>query len=148
MYLDNYCDGCSSAATNGVQVIQYPGNGWLTQKWTLHSQGNGHYTMVSAQSGMCLDDPWGNGTPSRTLPQSPGTSTMLWQQPCNGNAAQNWKFIPQSNGNFVIENQAATNNNGSSMVLDDYFGQATQGLQMWVSTANDLRPQNWHLAHQ
>jgi hypothetical protein len=148
MYLDNYCDGCSAAATNGVQVIQYPGNGWLTQKWTLHGQGNGYYTMVNAQSGMCLDDPWGNGTPSRTLPQSPGTSTMLWQQPCNGNAAQNWLFIPQSNGNFVIQNQAATSNHGSSMVLDVYNGLATQGMQMWVSTANGLPPQNWHLAHQ
>jgi hypothetical protein len=148
MYLDNYCDGCSGAATDGVQIIQYPGNGWLTQKWTLHSQGNGYYTMVSGQSGMCLDDPWGNGTPSRTLPQSPGTSTMLWQQPCNGNAAQNWLFIPQSNGNFVIQNQAATTNNGSSMVLDVYNGLATQGMQMWLDTANGLPPQNWHLAHQ
>jgi hypothetical protein len=148
MYLDNYCDGCSGAATNGVQVIQYPGNGWLTQNWTLHGQGNGYYTMVSAQSGMCLDDPWGNGTPSRTLPQAPGTSTMLWQQPCNGNAAQNWLFISQSNGNFVIQNQAATSNHGSSMVLDVYNGLATQGMQMWVSTANGLPPQNWHLAHQ
>jgi len=145
MLLDNYCDGCSGGATNGVQVIQYPANGLATQKWTLHSQGSGYFTMVSVQSGMCLDDPWGNGTPSRTLPQSPGTSTMLWQQPCNGNAAQNWKFIPQSNGYFVVQNQAATTNNGSSMVIDDYDGQATQGLQMWLDTANGQAPQNWSL---
>jgi len=145
MLLDNYCDGCSGGATNGVQVIQYPVNGLATQKWTLHSQGSGYFTMVSVQSGMCLDDPWGNGTPSRTLPQSPGTSTMLWQQPCNGNAAQNWKFIPQSNGYFVVQNQAATTNNGSSMVIDDYDGQATQGLQMWLDTANGQAPQNWSL---
>jgi non-reducing end alpha-L-arabinofuranosidase len=145
MLLDNYCDGCSGGATNGVQVIQYPANGLPTQKWTLHSQGNGYFTMVSVQSGMCLDDPWGNGTPSRTLPQSQGTSTMLWQQPCNGNAAQNWKFIPQSNGYFVVQNQAATTNNGSSMVIDDYNGQATQGLQMWLDTANGQAPQNWSL---
>jgi hypothetical protein len=61
MLLDNYCDGCSGGATNGVQVIQYPANGLATQKWTLHSQGSGYFTMVSVQSGMCLDDPWGNG---------------------------------------------------------------------------------------
>jgi non-reducing end alpha-L-arabinofuranosidase len=145
MLLDNYCDGCSGGATNGVQVIQYPANGLATQKWTLHSQGSGYFTMVSVQSGMCLDDPWGNGTPSRTLPQSQGTSTMLWQQPCNGNAAQNWKFIPQSNGYFVVQNQAATTNNGSSMVIDDYNGQTTQGLQMWLDTANGQAPQNWSL---
>jgi len=145
MQLDNYCDGCSGGATNGVQVIQYPANGLETQQWTLHSQGNGYFTMVSVQSGMCLDDPWGNGTPSRTLPQTQGTSTMLWQQPCNGNAAQNWEFIPQSNGYFVMQNQAATTNNGSAMVIDDYYGEATQGLQMWLDTANGQAPQNWRL---
>jgi hypothetical protein len=143
--LDNYCDGCSGGPTNGVQVIQYPANGWATQKWAFHSQGNGYYTMVSVQSGLCLDDPWGNGTPSRTLPQVQGTSTMLWQQPCNGNVAQNWKFIPQSNGYFVVENQAATTSHGSAMVIDDYNGQSTSGLQMWLDTANGLAPQNWLL---
>ena len=145
MLLDNYCDGCSGGATDGVQVIQYSANGWKTQKWTLHSQGNGYFTIVSVQSGFCLDDPWGNGTPSRTLPQVAGTSTMLWQQPCNGNAAQNWKFIPQSNGSFVVENQAATTSNGSPMVIDDYYGEATSGLQMWLDTANGQAPQNWYL---
>ena len=145
MLLDNYCDGCSGGATDGVQVIQYPANGWATQKWTLHNQGNGYFTMVSVQSGFCLDDPWGNGTPSRTLPQAQGTSTMLWQQPCNGNAAQNWKFIPQSNGYFVVENQAATTNHGSPMVIDDYYGEATSGLQMWLDSANGQAPQNWLL---
>ena len=71
---------------------------------------------------------------------------MLWQQPCNGNEAQNWEFIPQSNSYFVIENQAATVFNplaGTPMVIDDYYGQATSGLQMWLDTANSLSPQNW-----
>jgi len=146
MQLDNYCDGCSGGATNGVQVIQYPANGLETQQWTLHSQGNGYFTMVSVQSGMCLDDPWGNGTPSRTLPQTQGTSTMLWQQPCNHNPAQNWEFIPQSNSYFLILNEAATADNsvyGTLMVIDDYYGEATHGLQMWLDTANGLAPQNW-----
>jgi hypothetical protein len=115
-----------------------------TQEWTLHTQGNGYFTMVNVQSGFCLDDPWGNGAASRTVPQTQGTSAMLWQQPCNGNAAQNWKFLPQSNGYFVVENQAATNN-GSPMVIDDYYGEATSGLQMWLDTANGQAPQNWLL---
>ena len=73
---------------------------------------------------------------------------MLWQQPCNGNEAQNWEFIPQSNSYFVIENQAATVFNplaGTPMVIDDYYGQATSGLQMWLDTANGQTPQNWRL---
>jgi hypothetical protein len=31
------------------------------------------------------------------------------------------------------------------MVIDDYNGQATQGLQMWLDTANGQPPQNWSL---
>lgn len=146
MLLDNSCDGCSGVATNGFQVIQYPANGYAPQQWTLHSQGNGYFTMVSVQSGLCLDNPWGNGTPSRTLPQSQGVSTMLWQIPCNNQPPQNWKFIPQSNGYFVIENQGATaNNGGTPMVVDDLSGQATQGLQMWLYQVNGQPPQNWRL---
>jgi hypothetical protein len=146
LLLDNNCDGCSGAATNGVKVVQNAASGLASQQWTLHAQGNGYFTMVSKQSGLCLDDPFGNGNPSRTLPQVAGTSTMLWQLPCNGLAPQNWLFVPQSDGSLVIENQAATTNNaaaGTQMVIDDYFGGTTPGLQMWLDTANDLPPQNW-----
>ena len=145
MSLDNDCDGCSSSPTTGQEVIQYNVNGVSAQQWTLHSQGNGYFTMVSAQSGLCLDDPYGNGTPSRSLPQQAGSSTMLWQVGCNGNPAQNWKFNLQSNGNYVIQNQAATtnNSNGSAMVIDVYNSQVTAGLQMWLYTANGNPAQNW-----
>lgn len=146
MNLDNYCDGCSGAPPDGVQVIQYPANGLETQEWTLHTQGDGYFTMVNMQSGFCLDDPWGNGTPLRSLPRTQGTSTMLWQQPCNGNEAQNWEFIPQINSYFVLENHAATVFNpraGTPMVIDDYYGEATSGLQMWLDAANGMAPQNW-----
>ncbi len=115
----------------------------------MHTQGTGYFTMVNVQSGFCLDDPWGMA-PSRTLPQTLGTSTMLWQQPCNGNEAQNWESIPQSNSYFVIENQAETVFNplaGTPMVIDDYYGEATSGFQMWLDTANGLGPQNWLAAN-
>ncbi len=149
MYLDNDCDGCSGGATSGVAVVQNPADGLASQQWTLHSKGNGYFTMVSVQSGLCLDDPWGNGTPSRQLPQSQGTSTMLWQIPCNGQYPQNWKFIPQTNGNYVIENEGATATNGTTqMVLDVYYGRATAGLQMWLDTVNGQTPQNWRLTVQ
>ena len=31
------------------------------------------------------------------------------------------------------------------MVIDDYYGEATSGLQMWLDTANGEAPQNWLL---
>jgi hypothetical protein len=122
---------------------KWPVNGVPAQQWTLHSQGNGYFTMVSVQSGLCLDDPWGNGTPSRNLPQQ--QSTVLWQIACNGNPAQNGQFLLQNNGDYVIQNQAATANNGNPMVIDVFNGQAQQGLQMWLYTANGQSPQNWRL---
>ena len=145
MSLDNDCDGCSGSPTTGQEVIQYNVNGVPAQQWTIHSQGDGYFTIVSVQSGLCLDDPYGNGTPSRNLPQTNGSSTMLWQVGCNGNPAQNWRFNLQSNGNYVIQNQAATtdNPNGSAMVIDVYNGQSTAGLEMWLYTANGNAAQNW-----
>lgn len=145
LLLGNDCNGCSGAPTNGAAVVQNPVNGGTKQQWTLHSQGNGFFTMVSTLSGLCLDDPWGNGMPSRTLPQAQGTSTMLWQQPCNGQTPQNWRFVQQSDGSYVVSNQAATANNGSPMVLDDYDGSTNPELQMWLTVANGQPPQNWRL---
>ncbi|MFT3971905.1 MAG: RICIN domain-containing protein [Amaricoccus sp.] len=147
--LDNDCDGCTGSPTNGVAVIQYPANGTAMQQWTLHAQGGGYFTMVNAANGLCLDDPYGNGTPSRTLPQSAGVSTMLWQHSCNGTAPQNWLFIPQTDGSFVIQNQAATTNNSNqSMVIDDYDGNTSKNLQMWLTLSNGLATQRWVLTRQ
>ncbi|WP_446743383.1 RICIN domain-containing protein [Silvibacterium acidisoli] len=144
MYLDNDCDGCSGSATDNVAVIQWASDGSTAQNWTLHSQGNGYYTIVSAQSGLCLDDPYGNGIPSRTLPQSAGTSTMLWQHDCNGQTTQNWELIPQADGSVIIQNQAATAaNGGTTMVIDDYDAETIPGLQMWLYPAMGTATQNW-----
>jgi len=143
-YLDNSCDGCTSAVQSGVAVVQNPASGLFNQQWTAHAQGNGYFTFVSKQSGLCLDDPYGNGTPSRTLPQTQGTSTMLWQIPCNGQTPQNWIFVPQSDGSYTIQNQGSTTNNvGRQMVIADYNAQNTAGLQMWLNTSNGLPQENW-----
>lgn len=143
-------DNSSGGNANGVAVVQNAFTGSTPQQWTLHAVGNGYFTVESKQSGLYLDDPYENGIPSRQLPQSQGTSTMLWQQPHNGDIAQNWLFVPQSDSSFVIVNQAATTNQGgpnvlggAQMVIDDYYGGATQGLQMWLTTANGLPPQRW-----
>lgn len=147
MSLDNDCDGCGGSPVSGTEVIQYTTNGVPAQQWAIHAQGNGYFTMVNVQSGLCLDDPYGNGTPSRSLPQQSGSSTMLWQVTCNGQTTQNWKFIPQGNSSFAIENQGATiNNGGTPMVIDVLSGQASAGIQMWLYYANGQSPQSWFAA--
>ena len=125
----------------------------INVEWTVHAQGNGWFTLTNVQTtgenALCLDSPYGNPQPSFVWPpiqyqssQSPG-STDLWQHTCNGAQPQNWRFIQQANGTYVIENQSSTIGNGNQMVMDDYNGEAQSGQHLWLNTPNGLYPQNW-----
>lgn len=146
-YQSNFNLDNSGSTSNGAAIIEwwtsatYPNLIDPRQSWTLSDKGNGYFTIISAKSGQCLDDPWGNKTPSRTLPQAPGSSTMLWQQPCNGAPAQNWRFIPVGvDRGFLIQNQS------SGLVIDAY--NSNQGTQMWGNTQNGSDLQVWQLIVQ
>jgi non-reducing end alpha-L-arabinofuranosidase len=122
-------------------------------EWTVHAQGNGWFTLTNVQTSgenaLCLDSPFGNPQPSFVWPptqyqssQNPG-STDLWQHTCNGSQPQNWRFIQQADGTYVIENQSSTIGNGNQMVIDDRYGLAQPGQYLWLNTPNGLGPQNW-----
>ena len=147
MNLSNSCDaGCGSKRTKGAAVIQYPTaapyplTASPTQLWRLHDKGNNYFEIASAISGLCLDAPFGNTSPSRLLPQTQGTSTMLWQQPCTAASNQLWRFIPDTNSSFAIQNQA------SRLVLDSY--NTSQGTQVWLTTRAETPSQKWQLIMQ
>ena len=148
MDLDNSCDGgCNGADSDGVAVIQYPTTTTfpldfgVRQLWTLSAQGNGYFTLTNVLSGKCLEDPFGNAMPSRTLPQAQGVSTMAWQVSCNGSSQQNWKFVPLPVGSsFLLLNQA------SGLALDSY--DTNQGTQTWLNTATGSAAQTWQLVIQ
>ena len=147
MNLDNSCDGgCGLDTTNGTAVIQYatstpyPLTTSQTQLWTLQHQSNGTFTITSTLSGLCLDDPYANTSPSRTLPQAAGNSTMLWQNVCNGNPSTQWNFIPNGDGTWLIQSQA------SGLVLDSYDN--NQSTQAWLNTNSAGTKQRWQLVIQ
>jgi GH43 family beta-xylosidase len=147
MNLGNACNGCIGKAVVGAPVIQYPAVAPFplttsgTQLWTLHEKHDGYFEIVSALSNMCLDDPFGNSKPARTLPQAEGTSTMLWQHPCKGTDAQLWRFVPVSDASsFVIQNKA------SMLYLDGFDTAAT--TQMWVNAKSGTMSQIWQLIVQ
>lgn len=113
-------------------------------EWTVHAQGNGWFTLTNVQdSDLCLDSPWGNAQPDFNWPPSENGGTDLWQHTCNGAQPQNWRFIEQADGTYVIENQSSTIGNGNQMVIDDYYGLATEDQHLWLNTPNGLYPQNW-----
>ncbi len=147
MNLSTACNECASPAVDGAAVLQFPAFApypvvtSATQLWTLHDRHDGYFEIASTKSGMCLEDPFGNTAPSRTLPQTPGTSTMLWQHACNGAGSQLWQFIPVPDGSsFVLQNKA------SLLVLDSY--KTSQGTLMWLNTRADTPAQKWHLIVQ
>lgn len=79
---------------------------------------------ASAGSGYCLDNT-GNSS-------SNGNPIQIWQ--CNGDAAQKWEFIPDSNGiagDYMLEN-------GNGMCLDDPNDSTTDGtkVQLWTCLGN------------
>jgi hypothetical protein len=87
---------------------------------------------ASAGSGYCLDN--------RGNSSSNGNHIQIWK--CNGDAAQNWKFVPDSNGtpgDYMLENS-----NGKC--LDDPKDTKTNGtkVQLWSCLGNPN--QEWRQA--
>ena len=131
MNLDNGCDGgCGAKVVDAAKVIQYPAaapyplNISATQLWILHEQGNGSFTIVSAMSGLCLDDP----------------GARLTQQTCSGGASQRWRFLSAGDSSFLIQNESSLH------VLDAY--DSSQGTQIHLAVRVGTRAQKWQLISQ
>jgi hypothetical protein len=79
---------------------------------------------ASAGSGYCLDNTDGSS--------SNGNPIQIWQ--CNGDAAQDWEFIPDSNG--IAGDYMLENSNGKC--LDDPNDSTTDGttVQLWTCLGN------------
>jgi hypothetical protein len=133
-----------SVNTNDPVVEESSSDPSVNVQWNAHAQGNGWFTLTNVQnSNLCLDSPWGNSHPDFNWPPSQNGSTDLWQHTCNGAQPQNWRFIQQADGTYVIENQSSTMGNGNQMVIDDWYGLAQPGQHLWLNTPNGLYPQNW-----
>jgi non-reducing end alpha-L-arabinofuranosidase len=135
-----------SLNTNDPVVEESSSDPSVNVQWTAHDQGNGWFTVTNVQnSNLCLDSPYGNSQPAFNWPPSQNGSTDLWQHTCNGAQPQNWRFIQQADGTYVIENQSSTIGNGNQMVIDDWYGLAQPGEHLWLNTPNGLYPQNWNV---
>jgi len=84
---------------------------------------------ASAGSGYCMDN---TGDSS-----SDGNPIQIWQ--CNGDAAQNWEFIPDSNG--ITGDYMLENSNGKC--LDDPADSTTDGTKVQLWTCLGDASQEW-----
>ncbi|MET0503929.1 MAG: RICIN domain-containing protein [Luteibacter sp.] len=124
--LDN--TGWSTADNTSAEL--WDCNGAAVQRWTVHAQGNGMFSVQNQQTGLCLDNTGGSTTPGNLL--------TLWG--CANNANQRWTFVDVGNGTYNLRNQAS-----GTLVLDDPAASTTHGTQLQLWTNNGLPPQQWRL---
>ena len=130
-----------AAAVQSPPAASYPLPTAKSQLWTPREHGGGVFSIVSVLNGVCLEDPFGNATPSRALPQVQGTSTMVWQKKCNEGSGQKWRFrVSPQGGGFTIENEA------SQLVLEGF--EQAQGNQLWLNTRAGSPAQVWQMVVQ
>lgn len=85
-------DGFSSHA-EGNEILQYPRNEGLNQKWALAWGTGGDYTLTNKLSNKCLTVQGGSTT----------LGTPIVQSTCVGSAGQQWSFPSIGTGVYVIK---------------------------------------------
>ncbi|MFF0411050.1 RICIN domain-containing protein [Kitasatospora sp. NPDC004745] len=116
-----------SSMNDGTVAIAYQRTGYANQKWQFEDAGNGAVRIKSARSGKCLQ-----------LGGTPVAGQYVAQQPCSGNAAQQWQLTAKDGGFTVTAN-------GGSLVLglSDrwYYG----GWLLELQQPNGKPYQSWSL---
>lgn len=123
-------DNTGWSTANNTSAELWDCNGATVQRWTVHAQGSGMFSIQNQATGLCLDNTGGSTTP--------GNPQTLWA--CANNSNQRWTFVDLGNGTYNLRNQAS-----GTLVLDDPAGSTTHGTQLQTWTNNGLAPQQWRL---
>jgi alpha-galactosidase len=75
-------DVFNASTADGANVVQWSANGQTNQRWQFRDLGGGYYSIVSANSGKCLDVFGGAG--------AMGDGVRIVQWGCNGGTNQQW----------------------------------------------------------
>ena len=106
MVIDN-----AGSATQNTGVVQWGVNGGPAQRWTFTQNSDTSWNIVSAFSGMALDDPGGSTTNGKQMIQ--------WPEAFGSN--QKWWVDQQSDGSYKIWNQYSSDAlDGSSSTTNGY----------------------------
>lgn len=117
-----------ASTARGAPVIQWPSRKQANQRWSLTQTSSGAYTVMSANSGLCLDTPPQNATP----PQ-------LVQNTCNGSGSQQWKIQPVGDGTYTLANAA------NGLLADNAKSSTTEGTEIIQWPSNGRANQHWTL---
>ncbi|WP_431924983.1 alpha-galactosidase [Micromonospora wenchangensis] len=122
-------DVSNAATTDGANVVQWAANGQANQRWRLSDVGGGWSTVVSVNSGKCLDVYGGAGT------TADGARVVQWT--CNGGTNQQWRF--QDVGDGWVQLVARHSNK----CLDVLNAGLTDGVQVVQWTCGAGANQQW-----
>ena len=123
MAIDN-----AGSITQNTGIVQWGTNGGPAQTWTFTQNSDTSWNIVSAVSGMAMDDPGGSTTN--------GAKMIQW--PDSGTTNQRWWVDQQSDGTYKIWNQA------SSLALDG-SSSTTNNYPLIQWTWSGQPQQRWYL---
>lgn len=118
----------AGSTTAGAGIVQWGVNAGPQQKWALTQNGDGSWTIVSAYSGLTLEDP----------AYSKDNGKQLDQWSANDGANQHWWVDRQADGSYKIWNVA-------SRAALDGAGATNNGAPLVQSAATGGAAQRWSL---
>ena len=122
-------DVSGASRNNGANVQIYSRNGTNAQKWYVHRESDGYYSLRSGASDKMLD----------VAGAGAAMTTNVWQYAGNGSAAQRWAITKNSDGTYTLTSKA------SGLVLDVAGGRAANGTNVWQYASNGTAAQRWTL---
>ena len=122
-------DVFNGSTADGANVVQWAANGQTNQRWRFTDAGGGFFTVVSVNSGKCLDV---NGGATAT-----GDGARVVQWTCNGGTNQQWRLQDAGSGyvNLIARH--------SGKCLDVNAAATTDGAQLVQWTCNGGTNQQW-----
>ncbi|BCB90743.1 RICIN domain-containing protein [Phytohabitans suffuscus] len=122
-------DVYNASTVDGADVVQWAANGQANQRWRVQDAGGGYSTVVSANSGKCLDVYGGSGA------TADGTRVTQWT--CNGGTNQQWQ-LQDAGGGYV---RLVARHSGKCLDVRD--AATTDGAQVVQWTCGTGTNQQW-----
>ncbi|MEJ3748276.1 alpha-galactosidase [Actinomycetes bacterium KLBMP 9797] len=122
-------DVYNAATADGADVVQWAANGQTNQRWRFQDAGGGYSTVVSVNSGKCLDVYGGTGA------TADGTRVTQWT--CNGGTNQQWRLQDVGGGYAQL---VARHSNKCLQILNAGTTDGAQAVQWACGAATN---QHW-----
>ncbi|GIF02414.1 hypothetical protein Ari01nite_98780 [Paractinoplanes rishiriensis] len=117
-------DVYNASTADDANVVQWAANGQSNQRWRLQDAGGGFATVVSLNSGKCLDVFGGAG--------ATGDDVRVTQWTCNSGTNQQWRLQDAGNGYVQL---IARHSNKCLEVQNAGTGDGAQTVQRTCGTA-------------